>query len=185
MVIEPGFCFLWAILALVLPLKWLGAVFLAAVLHELGHFLALRLFGVVPSGFRLGMAGAELEIPELSYQQEFVCALAGPTVSFSLLLLRRWFPQLSVCGFVHGGFNLLPIYPLDGGRMLRAIAAPLLSPGGADKLLTWVKYGVLGLLVLVFAILHWWEPVAYLLLLVSAKGLFGKIPCKRDKLRVQ
>ena len=50
---------------------------------------------------------------------ELVCALAGPAGGLLLLLLLRWMPVIALTGAVQSMYNLLPIYPTDGGRALR------------------------------------------------------------------
>ena len=95
---------------------------LACGTHELGHVIAIRLFGETVTGIRLTAIGAELTLPRaLGYWQEGACALAGPGVNLLLALiccgLDRWtvFAELNL---VLGLFNLMPVGRLDGGRAL-------------------------------------------------------------------
>lgn len=116
---EPAVCILFALLLLVLPLRWLVAAVFAAAFHELCHILTVRLCGGRVFRIRIGLTGAAMETDSMSLSREMLCALAGPAGSFLLLLIGRWFPEAAVCGVVHGIYNMLPVYPLDGGRALR------------------------------------------------------------------
>ncbi len=187
--ITPFACFIAAGMLLLLPLKWLAAAVTAAIFHELCHYAALRLCGYCPQEFSISSNGAAMEIPPLPYSKELLCALAGPLGSLSLLLLGQWFPRVALCGAFHGLYNLLPLYPLDGGRALHCGARLLLPPQTADTVCTVMEfvclgaiclcalYGTiclhLGLLPLIFAFA----------LLVKRQKV--KIPCKPAKLRVQ
>ena len=119
-------------------------VFACVVLHEFGHALAARRFGIrTPDITLMPMGGvAHLErIPEKP-TQEIVVALAGPAVSAGLAALfwtasgfsaphwdTLWTPDLALAPTllsINLGlllFNLLPAFPMDGGRVLRAILA--------------------------------------------------------------
>lgn len=118
--LDGGFCVLLALLLLVLPLPWLMAAILAASVHELCHYLALRLTGASVYGLRLGLGGARMETGPLSPAQELLAAAAGPIGSALLLLLGKWMPRTALCGAIHCIYNLLPLFPLDGGRVLRS-----------------------------------------------------------------
>ena len=118
--LDGGFCILLALLVLVLPLPWLTAAILAASVHELCHYLALRLTGASVYGLCLGLGGARMETSPLSPTQELIAAAAGPVGSALLLLLGRWMPRTALCGVIHCIYNLLPLFPLDGGRVLRS-----------------------------------------------------------------
>lgn len=109
---------LGALWVLLLPPLWgLGALF-AATIHELCHLMAVLLCGGQVLEFSIEPLGARMRITPLSPGSEALCALAGPAGSFCLLLLAERFPEAALCGLIQGGYNLLPIYPLDGGRFL-------------------------------------------------------------------
>ena len=112
---------LGALWVLLLPPLWgLGALFAAAV-HELCHLMAVLLCGGQILEFSIEPLGARMRITPLSPGREALCALAGPVGSFCLLLLAERFPETAICGLIQGGYNLLPIYPLDGGRFLACL----------------------------------------------------------------
>ncbi len=115
-------------------------LFLSVLLHELGHsFVALR-YGVRVTSVRLLIFGglAEIDSEPQSGRHEFLIALAGPAVSivlvmfffaiyFYLAITGSTSPIAVVAGVLASGnlvlvlFNLIPGFPLDGGRILRAI----------------------------------------------------------------
>jgi Zn-dependent protease len=105
---------------------------LSVGLHELGHALAARRYGIGTRDITLypfgGIASIE-SMPE-DPDQELVIAFAGPAVNFVLAALGGWLWLGTGCNvamvfvvtnLVMGAFNLIPAFPMDGGRVLRAI----------------------------------------------------------------
>ena len=117
-----GSCILGALMVLILPLKLLLAAISAAAIHELCHLLALLLCSVQIERIKISTGKVLIQTPPIPPLPQLICALAGPMGSFLCLLFARFFPLLSLCGLLQGLFNLLPLYPLDGGRALRCAA---------------------------------------------------------------
>lgn len=100
-------------------------------LHELGHIGAARLFGIHTTGITLFPFGgvAQLTREARSGKEEVAVALAGPAVNLALasvaalplFLLGPVEPFLTFLGvnLALAIFNLIPAYPMDGGRVLR------------------------------------------------------------------
>ena len=136
--IENSVWILWAVWILLLPLKWVMAAAAAACIHEGFHIAAVCLAGGRINGICINPFGMVIETHGIHGGREAISALAGPLGSLLLLLLIRWYPQLSLCGLVQGIFNLLPIYPLDGGRALGCILEKFL-PNHADSVCRWAE----------------------------------------------
>ena len=123
----------------------LGALLLFAsvVAHEFGHALVARRFGVRTEAITLFLFGgvATLESEPPSPRAEIAVAIAGPAVSFVLAALLYAVTMVAglvlhgtlgeavatvliygaMANAVLGAFNLIPAFPMDGGRVLRAI----------------------------------------------------------------
>lgn len=179
-------CVLAALILLTLPLKWLLAAVLAAAFHELGHLTILYLLCVPVTEFRVGSFGAYIETGPLTRRQEMLCASAGPAASLCLLLLCRWLPRVAICGGVQGLYNLIPVYPMDGGRILKCALAAAFSQERTEAVCRVVELSFAALLLILLT------AVAIVLRLGILPFLLGalllsvrKIPCKLSKLRVQ
>lgn len=186
--ISSAACILGAMALLTLPLKWLIGAAVAAGVHEAGHLLAIALVGAGSAGIRVGCRGAKIDAVFSKPWQELVCTAAGPAASLSLLLLASRFPRLGICGFVQGIYNLLPIYPLDGGRILACILA-WMSPSRAEKITRRVGRMVSAMLLAAAFAAAVLGQLGMGLLLAwtawSSGGLSGKIPCKTRAKAVQ
>jgi Zn-dependent protease/CBS domain-containing protein len=112
-------------------------LFVSVVAHELSHSLVARRFGVEMRGITLFLFGgvAEMTNEPPGPRAELAIAAAGPAMSFLIAGLawvaghtRDWpAPVTGVLGYlslinaVLAAFNLVPAFPLDGGRVLRAL----------------------------------------------------------------
>ncbi len=180
--LSGGFCIRLAILLLLLPLPWVMAAMTAAALHEICHYIAVILTGKKPGPFFAYLFGAKIQLPAMTCRQEFLCALAGPAGSLFLLLFARVFPKLAFCGLIQGLYNLIPIYPCDGGRALRCFLEWKFPPDQAKRFEAWAEALSMILLILlcIYAGIAWklgWPPLALgAVCIVRIK--ISKIPCK-------
>ena len=136
--ISPGFLLTLAMMLLLMPLRWLSGAIIAAAFHEMCHYITIRLLSHDVTSVRLYSSGARMALPEMSRGRELLCALAGPVGGLLLTLLSPVFPRLAICALIQSVYNLLPIYPLDGGRALACLLAMYLSPPMAAAILRWV-----------------------------------------------
>lgn len=119
-------------------------LFTCVVFHEFGHILMARQFGIkTPLVTLLPIGGvASMERMPEKPQQEILVALAGPLVNLIIVCLILLVPEVSVhlehlsrveeapsdlltqvavANLVLFAFNLIPAFPMDGGRVLRAL----------------------------------------------------------------
>ena len=157
-----------------LPLQWMCAAAVAALIHELGHYVAVRLFGGEVHNVRFNMFGAVMEATDLKNYAELICLIAGPVAGLLPLLTFRFFPTVALCGIIQSAYNLLPIYPLDGGKILQRI---ILMSGGNEDIFLGIEYIVV--LVLFFVCVYIWIRFRISLFLFFLVFLFRKTPCKQ------
>ena len=140
-------------------------VFTCIVLHEFGHILVARFFGVKTRDVTLfpigGVANIE-RMPERPYQ-ELLVAIAGPLVNLGIflglsLLFSKELSDFDIAKINDTGtslairiaaanlilmiFNLLPAFPMDGGRVLRALLAMWTTKSKATKIAASIGQGM-------------------------------------------
>ena len=179
-----GACFLGALLLLTVPLNYMAGVILAAAFHEACHLLAIYLLGGRVRNLTLTPTGIRMEMDPLPPLKELLAAAAGPAGSLFLLIFIRTAPEVALAGAVQGFFNLLPIYPMDGGRMLKCFLGLFLSEKTRDFLCRWTEILTLG--TLLFFLLKVPGPWGLILgICLFFPILSAKIPCKEETFRVQ
>ena len=122
-------------------------------LHEFGHIITAKLFKmqiekieILPCGFSASFFSYNLSgVPKVFSMQELLVALAGPIVSLILALSFQYiddtnFTILTKQEIVYSNililiFNLLPLYPLDGGRILKNILNIKLRGNNTDNII--------------------------------------------------
>lgn len=120
------------------------AIAAAAAIHEFGHYLALHIFGYSVAEFRFELCGFTMRCDRnMPYVKEIVTAGAGPLSSLLLALTASFAGRycnsqeaylISGISLIFGIFNLLPVMPLDGGRIVFASAAICLGLEKAERI---------------------------------------------------
>lgn len=187
--ISSGYCFALAVMILLLPPKWIMSAMIAALIHELCHYLAILACSGKTAGVGLYSFSARMALPEMGRGKELLCALAGPFGGLVLWFLAPRFPRLALCAAVQSLYNLMPVYPLDGGRALRCVLHIFLPPSAAEfaeAFFSWLTIGVLLILSLyVFAVLRQGVLLLFATVVLVFRSKDAKIPCKAGHFALQ
>lgn len=132
--VSPGFLLLAASLYYLGGGGALTAFLTAALAHELGHLAALWLTGAELRRIRITPCGPVIEYRgELSLRQEMGVLAAGPVggllfAAFALWMDTDYFSYAGAVALLGTAFNLLPVMPMDGGRLLKCLLEESVSP---------------------------------------------------------
>ena len=195
-------------------LTFIVALFGCIVLHELGHALTARRYSIRTRDITLLPIGgiARLERMPDEPRQELLVALAGPAVNLAIaVVLAAWLNATGAISGLQGldvlegtfaerllavnllimVFNLLPAFPMDGGRALRALLATRMDYVAATQIAANIGqamafgFGLLGLLgnpFLVFIAFFVWIGAAAEASMVQVRSAIAGIPVARAML---
>ena len=184
------------------------AVFACVVLHELGHALAARKYGIRTQDIILLPIGGVARLEKMPNQpiQELWVALAGPAVNVvivALLAVYLWITNtltpdnqltMTTAAFVERImgvniflilFNMIPAFPMDGGRVFRALLATRLAYVRATQISAnlgqaiALLFGIVGLFynpILLFIAFFVWMGAAQETRMVRMKSVLNRIP---------
>ena len=124
--VKLGFLIPLAFSVLVIPLKWIAAWYFASIVHELGHLICIWFYGIPVRSISVNGFGVRIETEPIPYPSNVYCALSGPVAGLSSLLLLRVCPRVALCALLQSCWNLLPLFPMDGGQVTRSILQKLI-----------------------------------------------------------
>ncbi|HBF99179.1 MAG TPA: site-2 protease family protein [Alphaproteobacteria bacterium] len=182
-------------------------LFFSIIFHEMSHSLVARQYGLPIRGITLFIFGgvAEMEEEPKDAKTEFLMAIAGPIASLLLALVfglcatisinfgataavSGIFSYLSLINGVLALFNLVPAFPLDGGRVLRAAlwrwkgdvrwATRIAARAGSGFGLVLIILGVLNILSGNFVGGMWWFLIG-MFLIGAARGSYIQLQTRR------
>lgn len=127
-------------------LETAAAVLTALAIHESGHLIALSLMGLQIKGICLEPTGLRINyMGQSSFLMDVSTALAGPIAGLLyaglLFALTKNLSLSAEISIVYSLFNLLPIMPLDGGRVLKAMCEKIFDAEEGEWIMLAVSYG--------------------------------------------
>jgi Zn-dependent protease len=203
-----------SVLSAVIGVTFILAVFLCVVLHEFGHALTARRYGIKTRDIILLPIGGVARLESLPTQplQELWVALAGPAVNVVIaaglyiwLKITASLEPLQTMTLTTGpflerilavniflvAFNMIPAFPMDGGRVLRAVLATRTEYSRATHIAASIGQGIailfgfIGLFynpLLLFIAFFVWIGAAQEASLAQMQTAIGGIPVKQAML---
>ena len=117
--------------------------------------------------------GVKLEA-QLPPGGQLLCTLAGPLGSLMLLAFGKTMPVVAICAGVQGLYNLLPIWPLDGGRALKLLLRMVFRPDLSGKIANFIEIAAFLLLFACGLYLALWLNLGIMPLLLVSTLLLKK-----------
>lgn len=123
---------------------WALIILISVAIHELAHLVVMKLVGIAVEEIKFSPFGIGIQqktIRTISYTKELFVYLAGPAANLTIacsgivaenLFDSKWLTVIAVINLVMGIFNLIPVIPLDGGRILNCVAQRFTMPKTAQ-----------------------------------------------------
>ena len=177
----------------VLATLFICAVFVCVLIHEVGHSLIGRHFGKEARSITLlpiGGVATMVEIPEKP-AQEIAMSLVGPLINVVIagvlyLFVGHWagiaspnlepgsvrafFAELIGVNIMLAIFNLIPAFPMDGGRVLRGILAAKMDYVRATSAAVFIGQGLAVVFIFYGLFFNWWLALIGVFLYMGAGG---------------
>jgi Zn-dependent protease/CBS domain-containing protein len=164
---------------------FITVMFICVVLHEFGHVMAARGYGIrTPDITLLPIGGvARLERMPRKPSEELVVAISGPMVNviiaaaiylvfgisaainpgYDFLITGHFFQKLMVWNVFMVLFNLIPAFPMDGGRILRAVLAMFMEYSAATRRAAAIGQGIAMVVAIYMLLNHSFQPMLLLI----------------------
>lgn len=125
--------------------------------------------------------GLDMVVSPMTGGQRFVCIVCGPVIGLTPVLLYGWFPEVAAFSFLLTVYNLIPVRPLDGGRLLELLL------GKYKNLYFALECLILGAIFVFCVGLSVFYKLGLLPVVVAAELILKnrKITCKREVAAVQ
>ena len=174
-VLEGLFLLQLAIMMLLLPIRWILASLLAAFVHEMGHYIAVVLCDGSVRNVRVGLWGTVIETAPMLPWRGMICSIAGPIAGFMMIFFSKWLPVTAACAVIQSVYNLIPVFPLDGGRILQNLCQIAGIDESCRLIFEYIVLVSIGVLI-VYLYFRYRISVLYLL-------LFAVLLCIRDQIK--
>ena len=176
--IQPVFFIALSLAVVFVPLPWLISWMAAVVIHEIFHLTALKLCRFPIVQIRLCAAGAEIDAQMYPGIKMAICAMAGPFSGFLLLPVIHIVPRVAICGLLLSLSNLLPIYPMDGGRILFGVLSYFLPETTVNTIMRYIQYAayvvIFGLLIFATVYMNMGIITVGIVIVIMAKKYLAK-----------
>ena len=175
----------------ILAVLFICAVFACVVIHEVGHSLFARRFGKNPKSITLLPIGGIAAIDEMPEKpsQEIVMAIVGPIINLIIAgviyaIVGRWtgigmpnlfpdsaqtfFANLIGINIILAIFNLIPAFPMDGGRVLRGLLALKMEYLAATAVAVFIGQSISIFFIFFGLFYNWWLALIGIFLYIGA-----------------
>ena len=135
--------------------EFLYSTIIFAILHEIGHLLALKHFKISIEEFKVSLFGGNIKIlnnNKIQYYQNAIISFCGPLVNLfffvlfyllNIFLKNKFINEIYVINLVLAAFNLLPFYNFDGGKILTSILMNFLQEKTVNYIITITSFIIL------------------------------------------
>lgn len=169
------FCAILSILMLCDRTGMIVPMFIAVIMHELGHLAVMKFFGCAPTEIRLIPGSVRIVTPVCTEKHSVLILVSGSLLNIIIFLIVyisstiqcvNYYIDFAFINLIYGIFNLLPFNALDGGSILEEIISTKLGNIKAKKIIKIITLFGAVLFLLAFIILAVNESVNYSLLVL-------------------